>query len=112
MVMKALDILEYLHRTRSSLKIDEISMKTSTTRTSTYRIVRTLVIRGYLVESIDGRYSFKSKGSSLGSIYLSKDDFSSQLRSEEEALITVFDLLQKTLQAIRAKRPQVVTHQP
>jgi DNA-binding IclR family transcriptional regulator len=104
MVMKALDILEYLRHTRSALKIDEIATQTSTARSSTYRIVRTLVSRGYLSESLEGRYAFSATRPGLEYLSSGEDQNCSLNTEEEEALVAVFLLLQKTLQRIRGTK--------
>jgi len=61
-VMRALDVLEYLYRCESPVKTNEISDNLRVPLTTTYRILRTLVHRGYVVQDLDGRYSFNDSG--------------------------------------------------
>jgi len=58
-VVRTLDILELLHRSDSPLKMTEISTITRTAHSTTYRILRTLVDRGYISQGLDGRFSVK-----------------------------------------------------
>ena len=52
-----LDILELLQRTDAPLKMYEISDATGVSLTTTYRILRTLLCRGYLAQDRTGRFS-------------------------------------------------------
>jgi hypothetical protein len=61
-VMRTLDILEYLYKCESPLKTNEISDSLRVPRTTTYRILRTLVHRGYVFQDLDGRFSFNHPG--------------------------------------------------
>lgn len=56
-LMHTLDILELLVRTDAPLKMSEISQTTGVSQTTTYRILRTLVHRGYLAQDRKGRFS-------------------------------------------------------
>lgn len=56
-VQHTLDILELLYRSDSALKMNEISNKTGTAHSTTYRILRTLADRGYIVHHIDGGFT-------------------------------------------------------
>jgi hypothetical protein len=51
-----LDILELLQRTDAPLKMYEISDATGVSLTTTYRILRTLVYRGYLAQDREGKF--------------------------------------------------------
>ncbi len=55
-LMSTLDILEYLSRTDAPLKLNEISDVTAVPLTTTYRILQTLVQRGYLTHDPEGKY--------------------------------------------------------
>ena len=55
-LMHLLDILELLQRTDAPLKMYEISEATGVSLTTTYRILRTLVHRGYLTQDREGRF--------------------------------------------------------
>ena len=53
---KALDILELLQNERGSLTLEAIYQRTNISKTTVYRILKTLVHRGYLAQSQDGLY--------------------------------------------------------
>lgn len=57
-VMRTLDVIEYLHKCDSPLKTNEISDILRVPRSTMYRILRTLVHRGYVFQDLDGRFSF------------------------------------------------------
>jgi hypothetical protein len=59
-LMRALDILEFLRASDISLKPDEISNATGVSRTTTYRILHTFGLRGYVAQDAGGRFSFLS----------------------------------------------------
>jgi len=103
MVMRALDILEFLRRTNLALKMDEIAAQTNTSRTSTYRIIRTLVIRGYLSESLNGQYRFNTLNPVLTPSF--EEECFSQANSQEgEILVAVSNLLRDTARRLQANK--------
>jgi ribose transport system substrate-binding protein len=53
---KALDILELLQNERGPLTLETIYQRTSISKTTVYRILKTFVHRGYLAQSQDGLY--------------------------------------------------------
>jgi ribose transport system substrate-binding protein len=53
---KALDILELLQNEKSPLALEAIYQRTSISKTTVYRILKTFVHRGYLAQSQDGLY--------------------------------------------------------
>jgi len=55
-VERTFDILELLYRARTPLKCREISAQTRVSHTSTYRILRTLLQRGYVEQNLDGEF--------------------------------------------------------
>jgi ribose transport system substrate-binding protein len=55
-VSKALDILEFLQNEREPLSLEAIYQRTNISKTTVYRILKTLVHRGYLAQSQDARY--------------------------------------------------------
>jgi IclR helix-turn-helix domain len=61
-VMRTLDVLEYLYRCESPVKTNEISDNLRVPRTTTYRILRTLVHRGYVLQDLDGQFSVNRPG--------------------------------------------------
>jgi DNA-binding IclR family transcriptional regulator len=55
-LMRALDILELLSRS-TPLKMGEISLAVDVSPTTTYRILQTLVHRGYLAQDLEGKFT-------------------------------------------------------
>lgn len=53
---KALDILDLLEREKNRVPLEEIFQRVQIPKTTVYRILKTLVHRGYLAQSPDGRY--------------------------------------------------------
>jgi len=58
---KALDVLELLEQTNSSLTLEDVFQKTHISKTSVYRILKTLVHRGYVAQSESGQYRLVSR---------------------------------------------------
>jgi hypothetical protein len=56
-VERTCDILELLESSDVSLRSNQIADLTHISRTTTYRIMRTLVQRGYVVQNLDGSYA-------------------------------------------------------
>lgn len=67
-VMKTIDILEHMRRSQRPLKMDCISQQTKIARSTTYRILRTLVSRGYLTHRHDGSYSYTATTDQVGTV--------------------------------------------
>ena len=65
-LMRTLDILELLVRSNAPLKTNEISRVTGVSPTTTYRILRTLVYRGYLAQDLEGRFSMLNRPETKG----------------------------------------------
>jgi hypothetical protein len=55
-VHRTLDILELLYRSGSPLKSGQVSEIAKISPTTTYRILRTLLQRGYVEQRLDGRF--------------------------------------------------------
>ncbi len=53
---KALDVLEIIQRENRPLSLETIYQRTHISKTTVYRILKTLVHRGYLAQSQDGMY--------------------------------------------------------
>lgn len=53
----ALDILELLQSSEAPLKAKEIATNVMASRSTTYRVLRTLAARGYVIEELDARFS-------------------------------------------------------
>lgn len=62
---KTLDILEFLQSRRSSASLDELHRHTRFSKTTIYRILKTLEHRGYLAHQDDGRYRLVSRPTKL-----------------------------------------------
>ena len=111
-VLRALDILEFLYKNGSPRKMNEIADTVGVPRTTTYRILRTLVHRGYITQDIHGRFCCEHTESSKivpirlqsqRSVSDGKTDTDSDLPSED-----VVDLAIALLQQVRhgkQKRP-------
>src|SRR6202789_4522981 len=53
---KALDILELLQSENQPMTLEAIHRQTGISKTTAYRVLKTFVHRGYLVQSSDGLY--------------------------------------------------------
>jgi ribose transport system substrate-binding protein len=62
---RALDVLEYLQTQKASASLEELYRETRFSKTTIYRILRTLEHRGYLAHQDDGRYRLVSRPSKL-----------------------------------------------
>jgi ribose transport system substrate-binding protein len=58
---KALDVIELLERDHASLTLEDVYQKTNISKTSVYRILKTLVHRGYLAQNQNGQYRLVSR---------------------------------------------------
>ncbi|HEY1767391.1 MAG TPA: substrate-binding domain-containing protein [Terracidiphilus sp.] len=58
---KALDVIELLERDHASLTLEDVYQKTNISKTSVYRILKTLVHRGYLAQTQSGHYRLVSR---------------------------------------------------
>ena len=58
---KALDVIELLEQHHSPLTLEDVYQKTHISKTSVYRILKTLVHRGYLAQSQNGQYRLVSR---------------------------------------------------
>lgn len=58
---KALDVIELLERDHASLTLEDVYQKTKISKTSVYRILKTLVHRGYLAQTQNGQYRLVSR---------------------------------------------------
>jgi ribose transport system substrate-binding protein len=58
---KALDVLELLEKTNGSITLEEVYQKTHISKTSVYRILKTLVHRGYVAQRASGEYRLVSR---------------------------------------------------
>jgi ribose transport system substrate-binding protein len=58
---KALDVIELLEQDHTPLTLEDIYQRTSISKTSVYRILKTLVHRGYLAQTPGGQYRLVSR---------------------------------------------------
>jgi ribose transport system substrate-binding protein len=58
---KALDVIELLEQNHAPLTLEDVYQKTQISKTSVYRILKTLVHRGYLAQSQNGQYRLVSR---------------------------------------------------
>jgi ribose transport system substrate-binding protein len=58
---KALDVIELLERDHAPLTLEDVYQKTKISKTSVYRILKTLVHRGYLAQTQNGQYRLVSR---------------------------------------------------
>lgn len=58
---KALDVIELLEQDNSSLTLEDVYQRTNISKTSVYRILKTLVHRGYLAQTPSGQYRLVSR---------------------------------------------------
>lgn len=105
--MRTLDIVELLRNSRIPLKINEISSATKIPRATTYRILRTLVYRGYAFQDVECRFTIQNQA--IGDAILPPINHArtlatlkpsqSQLSGEE-----VIDVVQDVLHSLRQGR--------
>jgi ribose transport system substrate-binding protein len=58
---KALDVLELLEEDHAPVTLEDVFQRTQISKTSVYRILKTLVHRGYVAQSQDGQYRLVSR---------------------------------------------------
>lgn len=58
---KALDVMELLQSEKAPMSLEAICRRTTISKATAYRIVKTLVHRGYFAQSEDGRYRFVAR---------------------------------------------------
>lgn len=58
---KALDVIELLEQDHAPVSLEDVYQKTNISKTSVYRILKTLVHRGYVAQSQDGLYRLVSR---------------------------------------------------
>src|SRR3984957_8862662 len=58
---KALDVIELMEQDNASLTLEDVYQKTNISKTSVYRILKTLVHRGYLAQTQSGQYRLVSR---------------------------------------------------
>jgi ribose transport system substrate-binding protein len=58
---KALDVLELLEQNHAPVTLEDVYQKTKISKTSVYRILKTLVHRGYVAQAQNGQYRLVSR---------------------------------------------------
>src|SRR5271154_4994324 len=58
---KALDVIELLEQDNTPLTLEDVYQRTNISKTSVYRILKTLVHRGYLAHGESGEYRLVSR---------------------------------------------------
>ena len=58
---KALDVLELLEQTNGTIALEDVYQRTNISKTSVYRILKTLVHRGYVAQGDGGEYRLMSR---------------------------------------------------
>jgi len=58
---KALDVLEMMEQNHLPLTLEDVYQQTQISKTSVYRILKTLVHRGYLAQTQNGSYRLVSR---------------------------------------------------
>jgi len=58
---KALDVLELLEQNHASVSLEDVYQNTHISKTSVYRILKTLVHRGYVAQAQNGLYRLVSR---------------------------------------------------
>jgi ribose transport system substrate-binding protein len=58
---KALDVIELFERDHAALTLEDVYQQTNISKTSVYRILKTLVHRGYLAQTQSGHYRLVSR---------------------------------------------------
>lgn len=70
---KALDVLELLEQDNAPLSLEEVFQRTEISKTSVYRILKTLVHRGYVAQTQEGLYRLVSRPRRLRFGYAMQD---------------------------------------
>ena len=55
-LLKAVAILDLIQSSPGALRVDDIQKTTGIPRSTIYRVLRTLIVRGHLQETTSGRY--------------------------------------------------------
>jgi len=65
---KALDVLELLENSQAPVALEDVYQKTKISRTSVYRILKTLAHRGYVAQAQNGLYRLVSRPAACASV--------------------------------------------
>ena len=97
---KALDVLELLEQSNNAFSLEEVYQQTRISKTSVYRILKTLVHRGYVAQTQDGRYRLVSRPRRLrfgfamqsGDLPFSQAVYKSVLQAAASAGVDILEL--------------------
>ena len=107
-VERTLDILEVLHGSDCPLKTNEISSIAKVSRSTTYRILRTLVQRGYIFQNLDGEFSVKQLDFQRIVPIRREDHSNDSMHTEPESNVLtdqLIEILHGLLQGLRSGSP-------
>jgi ribose transport system substrate-binding protein len=93
---KALDVIELLEESHGPVSLEDVYQKTRISKTSVYRILKTLVHRGYVAQTQNGQYSVTSAAAASGVELIVLDnqfDASIAIRNAEEFVAKRVDLV-------------------
>ena len=85
-VAKVLDILEHVAAARQPVSVSDLARATGFTVSSAFRLVQTLVARGYVVQDAGKNYVLGARTYQLASAYLQGSDLATLARPQLEAL--------------------------
>jgi len=71
---KALDVIELLENESRAVNLEDIYQRTKISKTSVYRILKTLVHRGYVAQNQNGEYRLLSRPRRLRFGFASQSD--------------------------------------
>lgn len=101
-LMRALDIVELLCVRNSPLRTNEISTATGVPTATTYRILRTLVQRGYLAQDPEGRFSILNRMETKAlAVHHATDDEPTRPYKTDLSGEQVIEIVQSVLQTLR-----------
>ncbi len=103
-IMRTIDILEYLKSCAHPLKANEISLATKIPRSTVYRILRTLVYRGYVLQDLEGRFAvgpFSTNGHANAKSAESKSQLNFTSPKTPITIALVIDMMQRLLEHLQ-----------
>jgi DNA-binding IclR family transcriptional regulator len=85
-ITKVLDILEHLGASRSVVSVSDLARATRINVSTSYRLLQTLMARGYVVQEASRGYLLGPRIFQMGSAYLQGNDLATVARPHLEAL--------------------------
>ena len=114
-LMRTLDILELLCESNIPLKSNEVSIATGVPQTTTYRILRTLVHRGYVAQDFEGRFTILSLPAKSGISPRSPDPaavYDLKFPKEDLSSDQVISILHRVIQALSLANERPANERP